>query len=93
MEKSEIAVDIQEVIWQSMGKNDSKLSDDLKAQLAVKINTPPTEIEFIEEVQRGKGGMTGGMSGLTYNIMSKWPVSTKHSARLWQRMKLQIFGK
>ena len=59
MEKSEIAADIQEVIWQSMRKNDSKLTEELKAQLAVEINTPPTEIEFIEEVQKGKVSMTG----------------------------------
>ena len=76
MLESKIAPDIQEVIWQAMRKNDSKLTDVLKVQLSKEINTPPTEEQFIEEVQRGKGGMTGGMSGLTYNIMSKWPVST-----------------
>ena len=76
MSDSTVPSDIQDLLWKSLRSKDKILTPALKAKLDKDLNTPPNLIQFTERIRKARGGMTGGMSGLTYNIMSKWPDST-----------------
>ena len=69
MSDSTVPPDIQDLLWKSLRSKDKILTPALKAKLDKDLNTPPNLIQFTERIRKARGGMTGGMSGFTYNIM------------------------
>ena len=57
----------------------SKLSYEARAELAVKLNTPPTYAEFVQRMIKPHGGPTAGLTGLTFNMMAEWPAEVMQS--------------
>ena len=53
-------------------KYDGLITDSDKRALSIDLRTPPTYEAFQAKLKYGKGGHTGGMIGLTYNMMAEW---------------------
>ena len=71
----DVAVDdwVKDALWVSAQATASKLSQDMKDELADQLNQPPSYAEFVERLRKPRGGPTAGLTGLTYNMMAEWP--------------------
>ena len=64
---------VKDTLWVSAQDTASKLSDEMRAELADQLNQLPTYAEFVERLRNPCGGPTAGLTGLTYNMMAEWP--------------------
>ena len=65
-------------IWAALRSKESALEQvidgtTLRERLGAAISEPPSLKEFKDAVKNAKGGVTSGMSGLTYDILNCWP--------------------
>ena len=64
---------VKDALWASMQTTSSKLTGDQRAELANKLQQPPSLEEFVQRLIKPRGGPTAGLTGLTYNMMAEWP--------------------
>ena len=68
LKNTSVADWIKEGLWNSMQLTASKLLPEARADLAARLNKPPTYEEFVERLIRPRGGPTAGLTGLTFNM-------------------------
>ena len=73
-----IPANLLDHIWSALKAKDRALDQiidgiSLRERMGAAISEPPTLKEFKDAVRNAKGGVTGGMSGLTYDILNCWP--------------------
>jgi len=69
----------KDLFWDSLRSTASKLTAEQRAEMAIALNTPPTREQFIAKMVDPRGGMTGGCTGLTYNMMAEWPLEVMNA--------------
>jgi len=65
--------DHKALLWIMLHHYERKISNEEKISLVKTLVETPTLEAFQSKLLYGKGGHTGGVSGLTYNMMAVWP--------------------
>ena len=62
---------MKDKVWRALRVYDQS-APDLREEAIAAVHTTPTLEQFRAAIRRPRGGMTGGISGCTFNMMSQW---------------------
>ena len=71
LQHTRLTAETKSILWASLRVYQDR-APELYEEAAIAVKTVPTLQQFTDAIRNPRGGMTGGMTGCTYNMMSQW---------------------